>query len=121
MESSFALQENVLNRERWATRDELRLAIITWIEKAYHRRRQQERLARITPVEFGTVFAPSTWTSRRGSKSRPMPGQSHIPFPGNCEKLLRRSTSPNCGFRAVQATPRSMPTPHSLRPGSSAL
>jgi len=38
MESSFALlQKNVLDRQRWATRQELRLAIVTWIEKTYHR------------------------------------------------------------------------------------
>jgi hypothetical protein len=27
------LQENVLNRRHWQTRDQLRPAIITWIEK----------------------------------------------------------------------------------------
>ena len=33
MESFFALlQKNVLDRQRWATRDQLRLAIVTWIE-----------------------------------------------------------------------------------------
>ena len=38
MESFFALlQKNVLDRKRWATREELRLAIITWIEATYHR------------------------------------------------------------------------------------
>lgn len=61
MESFFALlQKNVLNRKRWATRDELRLAIITWIEKTYHRRRRQERLGRMTPIEFETVYAANT-------------------------------------------------------------
>ena len=40
MESFFALlQRNVLDRQRWSTRHELRLAIITWIERTYHRRR----------------------------------------------------------------------------------
>ena len=40
MESFFALlQKNVLDRQRWATREELRLAIIAWIERTYHRRR----------------------------------------------------------------------------------
>ncbi len=58
MESFFALlQKNVLNRKRWATGDELRLAIITWIEKTYHRRRRQTRLGRMTPIEFETVYA----------------------------------------------------------------
>ena len=39
MESFFSLlQHNVLDRRRWATRDELRIAIVTWIERTYHRR-----------------------------------------------------------------------------------
>jgi transposase InsO family protein len=45
MESFFALlQQNVLDRQRWASRHELRLAITTWIERTYHRRRRQRRL-----------------------------------------------------------------------------
>ncbi|MBP2382873.1 transposase InsO family protein [Brachybacterium sacelli] len=37
MESFFALlQKNVLDRKRWQTREELRTAIITWIERTYH-------------------------------------------------------------------------------------
>jgi transposase InsO family protein len=60
MESFFALlQKNVLDRRRWATRDELRLAIITWIERTYHRRRRQRRLGRLTPVEFETLNQPA--------------------------------------------------------------
>jgi putative transposase len=56
MESFFALlQKNVLDRQRWATREELRLAIITWIERTYHRRRRQRRLGRLTPVEYETL------------------------------------------------------------------
>jgi len=36
-ESFFALlQRNVLDRQRWASRDQLWLAIITWIERTYH-------------------------------------------------------------------------------------
>jgi len=58
MESSFALlQKNVLDRRRWATRAELRIAIVTWIELTYHRRRRQVRLGRLTPVEFETIMA----------------------------------------------------------------
>ena len=53
MESFFALlQKNVLNRRRWQTRQQLRLAIITWIENTYHRRRRQDALGRLTPIEF---------------------------------------------------------------------
>jgi transposase InsO family protein len=56
MESFFALlQRNVLDRQRWHTRDELRLAIVTWIERTYHRRRRQRRLGRLTPIEFETI------------------------------------------------------------------
>ncbi|MFH8224879.1 IS3 family transposase [Streptomyces sp. NPDC018057] len=59
MESFFALlQENVLDRRTWATRQELRIAIVTWIERTYHRRRRQERLARLTPVEYETIMTP---------------------------------------------------------------
>lgn len=56
MESFFAtLQNNVLDRKRWATRDELRLAIVHWIERTYHRRRRQRRLGKLTPVEYELV------------------------------------------------------------------
>jgi putative transposase len=56
MESFFALlQKNVLDRQRWSTREELRLAIITWIEKTYHRRRRQRALGRLTPIEYETI------------------------------------------------------------------
>ena len=59
MESFFALlQKNVLNRRRWATHDELSLAIITWIERTYHRRRRQARLGRLTPIEFEAIMTP---------------------------------------------------------------
>jgi transposase InsO family protein len=56
MESFFSLlQKNVLNRRRWQTREQLRLAIVVWIEKTYHRRRRQDRLGRLTPLEFETL------------------------------------------------------------------
>src|SRR5438477_3949505 len=57
MESFFALlQKNVLDRRRWATRQDLRLAIITWIERTYHRRRRQDRLGKLTPVEYEMLY-----------------------------------------------------------------
>ena len=53
MESFFSLlQKNVLDQQPWRTRDELRLAMIIWIERTYNRRRRQRRLGRLTPVEF---------------------------------------------------------------------
>ncbi len=57
MESFFSLlQKNVLDRRAWATREQLRIAIITWIERTYHRRRRQARLGRLTPIEFETIM-----------------------------------------------------------------
>ncbi|MET7571207.1 IS3 family transposase [Streptomyces sp. NPDC005492] len=57
MESFFSLlQKNVLDRQAWATREELRIAIVTWIERTYHRRRRQASLGRLTPIEFETVM-----------------------------------------------------------------
>jgi transposase InsO family protein len=57
MESFFSLlQKNVLNRRSWATRDELRIAIVTWIERTYHRRRRQAALGRLTPIEFEAIM-----------------------------------------------------------------
>ena len=62
MESFFSLlQNNVLNRRSWATREELRLAIVTWTETTYHRRRRQQRLGRLTPIEYETIMTkPAT-------------------------------------------------------------
>ena len=57
MESFFSLlQKNVLDRQRWSSREELRLAIVAWIERTYHRRRRQRGLGKLTPVEFETIF-----------------------------------------------------------------
>ena len=60
MESFFSLlQKNVLDRRRWKTRDELRLAIVTWIERTYHRRRRQAARGGLTPIEFETIITPA--------------------------------------------------------------
>jgi putative transposase len=60
MESFFALlQKNVLDQQRWPSREQLRLAIITWIERTYHRRRRQRRLGRLTPIEYETINRPA--------------------------------------------------------------
>lgn len=57
MESFFSLlQKNVLNRRPWATREELRIAIVVWIERTYHRRRRQARLGRLTQVEYEAIM-----------------------------------------------------------------
>ncbi len=52
MESFFALlQENVLDRRSWTTREQLRIALVTWIERTHHRRRRPSRLRQLTPIE----------------------------------------------------------------------
>lgn len=57
MESFFSpLQKNVLNRRTWQTREKLRIAIVTWIERTYHRRRRQVRLGRLTPIEYEFIM-----------------------------------------------------------------
>ncbi len=57
MESFFSLlQKYVLNRRRWDTREQLRIAIVTWIERTYHRRRRQAGLGRLTPNEYEAIM-----------------------------------------------------------------
>jgi putative transposase len=57
MESFFSLlQKNVLDRQRWTNREELRVAIVIWIERTYHRRRRQRGLGRLTPIEYETLY-----------------------------------------------------------------
>ncbi|MEV5303530.1 IS3 family transposase [Amycolatopsis methanolica] len=61
MESFFSLlQKNVLDTRRWRTREELRLAIVSWIEMKYHRKRRQRGLGKLTPVEFETIYTTAT-------------------------------------------------------------
>ena len=60
MESFFSLlQKNVLDRRSWGTRQELRIASVTWIERTYHRRRRQDALGRLTPIEYETIMNPT--------------------------------------------------------------
>ena len=62
MESFFSLlQKNVLNSRAWTTRQELRLAIVIWVERTYHRRLGQARLGHLTPMEFEAIMTtPAT-------------------------------------------------------------
>jgi transposase InsO family protein len=56
MESFFSLrQNNVLDSQRWQTREDLQLAVVTWIEWKYHRRHRQRVLGRTTPIVFETL------------------------------------------------------------------
>jgi putative transposase len=56
IESFFSLlQKNVLDRRACRTREELQIAIVTWIERTYHRRRRQATLGRMTPIEYEAI------------------------------------------------------------------
>lgn len=60
MESFYSLlQKNVLDTRRWETREDLRNAIVYWIEVKYNRRRRQRGLGKLTPVEFETIHQPA--------------------------------------------------------------
>ena len=50
------LQKNVLDTQRWDTRDQLRGSITLWIERNYHRKRRQRALGKLTPLEFETIY-----------------------------------------------------------------
>ncbi len=57
MESFFSLlQKSVLDTRRWTSREELRLAIVVWIETKCNRRLRQCGLGKLTPVEFEMIY-----------------------------------------------------------------
>lgn len=59
MEPFFGLLQNdVLDRRTWTTLQQLRSAIVTWIEGTYRRRRRQRSLSRLTPIEYETIMTP---------------------------------------------------------------
>lgn len=59
MESFLALlQKYVLNRRRWASRGQLRLAIVHWIEGTFHRNRRKRGLGKSTPIEYEAIIDP---------------------------------------------------------------
>ena len=49
------LQKNVRKRKQWATREELRIAIVVWIERTYHHHRQRT-LGELTPIEYEMIL-----------------------------------------------------------------
>jgi putative transposase len=46
------LPYNVLDSKKWESQEELRIAIVMWIEESYHRRRCKPILGKMTPVEY---------------------------------------------------------------------
>jgi transposase InsO family protein len=49
-----------LDRRHWRTRNQLRIAIFTRIERTYHRRRRQAALGRLTPIEYESIMTAQT-------------------------------------------------------------
>ena len=49
------LQTNLLNIRRWDSCEELRVAIVIWIEAKHNRHRRQRALWKLTLVDFETV------------------------------------------------------------------
>lgn len=52
-ESFFLLlQENIFDRQTWMPREQLPIAMLTWIVRTDHSRRRQRRLDRLTVIEY---------------------------------------------------------------------
>lgn len=47
--------KNVSDRRRWNTREELAIAIVTWIGRTYRRCGRQAALVRFTPIAFQAI------------------------------------------------------------------
>jgi hypothetical protein len=67
------LQKNVPSSRRWETREELRLALVTWIEKKYRRQRRKHRLGKMTRVEFEALdrALPAAWNRKPIPSTKP--------------------------------------------------
>ncbi len=53
----LAAAEERPGHKRWETREQLRLAIVVWIETKYNRRRRQRGLGKLAPVEIEMIYA----------------------------------------------------------------
>ncbi len=71
------LHKNVLNQRIWTTREELRLAIVVWIETKCNRRRRQRALGKLTPVEFDDLRSRRSGLRTINPECQPNRGQTH--------------------------------------------
>jgi transposase InsO family protein len=57
----WSVRDEIPRRQYRAVRakGELRIAIITWIERTYRHRRRQAALGRLTPTEYETMVHPA--------------------------------------------------------------
>lgn len=53
------LKKEVPDRTLRRIREELQIAITTWTNRTYHRRRRLPRLSRLTPIEYATIIHPT--------------------------------------------------------------
>lgn len=96
------LQKNVLDRRSWTTREERRIAIVTWIERTYHCRRRQAALGRLPPIEGALRRAgePDGAADRGGMRGSGSPSGRCRPWcagrdrPGPVEDRRDPSTPP---------------------------
>jgi len=94
MESFFSLlQKNVLDHRPWRTRDDLRVAIVTWIEHTYHRRRRQIALGRLTPIEYETIMTQPP-SRRPNANCHQFVQQTHV-FADAVAPSTAQTRSPN--------------------------
>lgn len=79
MESFFSLllQKNVLDRQRWLTRQELRLAITTWIEEPTTAGVGSDGSENSRPSNMKQSTGPRS--QRPKTPSQRKPGQSQVP------------------------------------------
>lgn len=84
------LQNNILDRQRWKTRDDLRYAIIHWVEHTYNRRRRQRRLGRLTPVEFETRLHPRGSMIKAQQPSPEVVADPHSHSSSNGQRFVSR-------------------------------
>jgi transposase InsO family protein len=52
-----------LHGQSSAASEELRIEIVTWIERTYHRRRRQASLGRWTSIDYEIFMTPQTATA----------------------------------------------------------
>ncbi len=101
MESFWSLlQTNVLNQQRWTTRQELRLAIVVWIERKYHRQRAQDTLGGLTRSS-----SKRSWPSRSHSRPKPnlSPVRSSRPDHPKTDRSVRRVALPSFALQAIRS------------------
>ncbi len=97
MESFFSLlQKNVLDTKRWETHEELRLAIVVWIETNYNRRRRQRALGKLTPAEFETIYTAAEAPENHPPRVSTKPGAdpSFVPCPLEYRHLTQQQRCP---------------------------